>query len=162
MTAGAARIQVIQTDECCTTLNLPTFDDPPARKGCPGLTCLGQPLPPISVVEAGTGLKFLVPLSGIGARNVYVFAAPRSILIEIRITKHVTHPGPIQQERQHQRITRELKLRKSIEEGSTSIRMVGDNLEIACVTTADPDDRLWSELLRMDTRASLGCVTMAD
>ena len=132
----------------------------------PGIVCeglgddiiVGRSLPVMNVTETGEGFTITVPLHRIDARNVYVFATPRSIAVEIRIRDVVSHAQVIHREIQHQRITRELVLREAIEEGSTSLRLHGDDLQITCRKASGLDDKTWSELVRLDTRCSLGSV----
>lgn len=118
-------------------------------------TTFGQPLPLIYIAETAAGLRILVPLKGIHPRQVYVFATPHSILVEMRARNTVHHARAIQ-EIQHRSITRELKFNDLIREGSTSIRLLGDDLEITCTTTRAEEEKNWSELVQLDMRGARG------
>jgi len=117
-------------------------------------------LPPVEITETAEHLRILIPLDGIDARHVYVFATARSISIEVRMKHSIIRPGGIYEEVQYQRLTRELKLHQAIRQGLNNLRVMCDNLEITCRKAFTSDDTTWSELLQMDTRGSLGCVPM--
>ena len=118
-----------------------------------------QSLAPITITETASQFKILLPLDGIDARKLYIFATQQSILIEVRINRTVRHQRANCQEVQHQRLTREIRLHKPIEEGATTVSWIGNNLEITCVKATDLADRAWSEFVHLDTRASLGGIS---
>jgi hypothetical protein len=105
-------------------------------------------------------LHILLPLCGADLQQVYVIATPRSIVAEIRTKNKVNHPG-IALETQEQRIIREVRLQFDIKKRSTVTRVIGDALEITCTKADHADERPWSDLVRFDTRASLGSVVLA-
>jgi HSP20 family molecular chaperone IbpA len=94
----------------------------------------------------------MVPISGIDHRNVYVFAGPRSIVIEILTKRAVQHPGrdAVLSERTDQRIRREFILRVPIEAGSTKVKFEGDFLQITATKSRDEEQDPWSEFIRFD------------
>ena len=47
--------------------------------------------PSIEIVEGESEYQLSMPLSGIDPRRIYVFVAPHSLLIEIRLKKVVRH-----------------------------------------------------------------------
>lgn len=141
----------------------------PCRSPVPGCkacfrdeeSLMDKMLPRIAIAETVTSIKLVVPLNGADPRHAFVFATPTSILIEIRITNIIERSRIVYKEIQHQRITRDLKLDTNIQEGSTRVRMLGDNLEITCTKALSGDDKVWSELVYTTTRSSLGCITSA-
>jgi HSP20 family molecular chaperone IbpA len=128
-------------------------------EGCDGEPiAIGASLPPISVSETESGLCVWVPLHGVDARHIYVLASPHAITIEILIKHTVPHSGIVYKEYQHQCITRALQLHSAIKEGSTSVRMGTNRLEIRCSEESATTERTWSEFIQFNTRGSLGCV----
>jgi HSP20 family molecular chaperone IbpA len=99
-----------------------------------------------------------VPLCGADLRQVYVLAGPHSIVVEIRTRKAIDHAHAVITEVQDERITREFRLNAEIKEGATALRRIGDELEITCMKADGPEDRIWSELVRFNTRASVGSI----
>jgi HSP20 family molecular chaperone IbpA len=99
-------------------------------------------------------------MSGIDLRHVYVLAAPQSLLIEIRVRKTVQHQedDPVDAEIEDRRVSRELKLRHRIERRRTVVDTVGDLLRITSVKASEAEENMWSDLVHLDTRASLGSV----
>lgn len=116
---------------------------------------LGDLLPPANIASTGGMLRILIPLCGVDIRHVYVMAPSRAIIVEIRTKNNLDYAGVGISELQDERITRELKLQTEIKEGSTTVRKVADNLEITCSMSDAADDRAWSELIRVDTPASI-------
>ena len=113
-------------------------------------------LPGIVASESATMIRLLVPLEGVDIRHVYIFASPSLIVLEV-LTKSILKPsGPVENETQRYRITRELKLRDRIAKGSTTARLFGDSLEITSIKTASTSDEAWTEFIQIDTRCSLG------
>lgn len=115
-------------------------------------------LPPITVAESSTGFRILVPMGEVSLRQVWIFATASTISIEIRSRSSVDHVAPFCKETDDQRIVRELKLPSYITKGSASVRPVGTDLEISCLKDPHQNDRQWAEILRFDTRTSLGSV----
>lgn len=70
--------------------------------------------------------------------------------------RNTVHHARAIQEIQHRSITRELKFNDLIREGSTSIRLLGDDLEITCTTTRAEEEKNWSELVQLDMRGARG------
>jgi len=118
-----------------------------------------EPLP-IEVAEAESEYSIILPLSGIDPRNIYVFAKPRSLLIEIRWKSSTHHPVSNAHitENVERRISRELNLPTEIEERATTVRISGDFLQVTARKSRHDQQTSWSELIRFDTRASLGCI----
>jgi HSP20 family molecular chaperone IbpA len=132
-----------------------------SETGAAGAHILGKELPPIEWDESDAGHTILVPMHGIDLRHIYVVAGPDSILIDMKVRKTVKHEdeGPLLVEIRDQRISRELKFRHTIQKGATVVRVRGEALEITCrKATQTEESNSWSELLRFDTRSSLGCV----
>ena len=160
MTATATRLAPVQ--QTATPKHSPTglverFDTPRTNHPQALLTDdESLPLPAISVADSIRTFRVVVPLDGIDARQVFVFATPFSIVVEIRIKRVLEHPGPINSEIQRYRITRELRCREGIAKGSTAVRLLGSNLEITGIKASSPDDEDWSEFIQVDTRCSLG------
>lgn len=119
-----------------------------------------EELLPVDVWCEGPEYKLVVPLSGIDPRNVYVFATPHSVLIEIRFKNSLSHEseqGPVI-ETVERRISRELSLPIGIEERATSVHVCGDCLQITARQAGPEHPASWSELIHFDTRKSLGSV----
>jgi HSP20 family molecular chaperone IbpA len=102
--------------------------------------------------ECPNHYEIVVPIPGIDHRNVYVFAGPQSIIVEILTKKAVQHPSGdvVQMERTDQRIRREFILRVPIEAGSTKVKFEGDSLRITAIKSTDDDQETWSEFIRFD------------
>jgi hypothetical protein len=94
----------------------------------------------------------------VDARNIYVFASANAISVEIRIKHTVPHSGIIYKECQHECVRRELHFHSAIKEGSTSVWMGANGLEITCTKEPAATERTWSEFIQFNTRGSLGCV----
>ncbi len=122
----------------------------------PAIT-FGSTLPPIRVLDWGPTFRLLVPLANIDPNRFYVIAKPGGILIETRTsnTGRVTD-GFI--EVQDQRLIRELKFPFTLKRGSTVVKILETELEITFAKADQTDDAPWSELIRFNSRASLGCV----
>ena len=117
-------------------------------------------LSPINITQTAEALHITLPVNGLDLGGVYVIAAPRNIVIEMRSKNTVSHLNGIT-EVQDKRIVRELTLNAEIQQGSTHVRRTGDDMEITCLKLqSEPsnDARGWSEIVRFDTRASLGCI----
>lgn len=113
---------------------------------------LTEILPAEDLDESPNQYEIVVPIPGIDHRNVYVFAAPRSIVVEILTKKAVQHPSGdvILLERTDQRIRREFILRVPIEAGSTKVKFEGDSLRITAIKSTDDDQETWSEFIGFD------------
>ena len=98
-------------------------------------------------------------MTGVDPRQVFVAATPDTLLIEIRDRETVNHEGngPVFSEIQDRRASRELRFRHPIEKG-ISLRVNRNQLLITCRQASTGKEQSWSELLRLDTRASLGGV----
>lgn len=114
----------------------------------------------VEIVADESQYRIVLPLTGIDPRSVYVFATPRSLLIEFRFRKMVSHPTihGFVTENIKQRISREFSLPGEIEQGTTTVAVCGDSLYIAARKSQEEEQRPWSQLVHFDTRASLGCV----
>lgn len=113
-------------------------------------------LPAVTVSEGATMITVTVPLDDVDMRQVFVFATPRSILVEVLRKCLLNHCGPIASEVQRNRITRELKFRCGLAKGTTAARLAGGCLEITSIKAVITGDEAWSEFIQMDTRSSLG------
>jgi HSP20 family molecular chaperone IbpA len=100
-----------------------------------------------------------IPLTGTDFRNVYVFATSHSVLVELRVKDTIYHQtgAAILREEVDRRIAREFNFPEEIRQGSTTVQVVGDELQITCLKTQEPQEKPWSELVPFNTRASLGC-----
>src|SRR5690242_21895733 len=122
MTATATRMQAVQPQLACSRV-CSIVRKPAGRKCAPemnaqeddGYLISPQSLASITITETASQFKILLPLDGIDARKLYIFATQQSILLEVRINRTVTHQQANCQEVQHQRITREIRLHKPIE-----------------------------------------------
>lgn len=123
----------------------------------PAIT-FGSSLPPIRVLDWGPTFRFLVPLGNIDPNRFYVIAKPAGILIETRTNNTICHVQDGFIEVQDQRLIRELKFPLTLKRGSTVVKILENELEITCAEADHPDDTPWSELIRFNSRASLGCV----
>ena len=96
--------------------------------------------------------EIVVPIPGIDRRNVYVFAAPQSIVIEILTRNFLRHPdgGIVLSERTDQRIRREFVLRVPIEAGSTTVKFEGESVQIIATKSTAEEQEAWSEFIRFD------------
>ena len=104
--------------------------------------------------------RIVVPLSGIDPRNIYVFANPRSLVVEIRLKSEIHHEsgkGPVA-ETSERRISREFALPTEIEERATIVRVCGECLQIIAREALGEHSTSWSELIQFDTRRSVGSV----
>jgi HSP20 family molecular chaperone IbpA len=110
-----------------------------------------------SITETESQFRILLPLDGIDAQYVSMFATPQAVLVEVRIKNAITHCSANCQEIQQERFTRKIKLHNPIKKGATTVRLLGNNLEINCTKATDSGKKGWSELLHLDTRSSLGC-----
>jgi HSP20 family molecular chaperone IbpA len=115
-------------------------------------------LAPIQVTDTGAEYHVLVPTCGMDAGHFYVLASRRSLLIEVRVKKTLQYEayGPLEAEIIDQRISRELKLGEPIRENCTVLHLMGDFLQITAQKASVGEVKNWSELLRFNTRASLG------
>ena len=118
----------------------------------------GDVLPPATITETADALRILIPLTGVDLQHVHVVASARSIVIEFRVKNRIDHAGVAVTEVQQKRIIRELKFDANLKRRCTSMRMRGDDLEITSMKADRNDDFVGSDLVRFDTRASLGCV----
>lgn len=129
---------------------------PTPRPLSPSVLCeplfLTEVLPARDPTERPNHYEIVVPIPGIDHRNVYVFAAPRSIIVEILTKKAVQHPSGdvVLLERTDQRIRREFILRVPIEAGSTKVKFEKDSLQITATKSTDDEQGTWSEFIRFD------------
>lgn len=130
-----------------------------------GSVIIGRPIvwqeecPWIEIVEVESEYQVIVPLSGIDARNVYVFATARSLLFEIRF-KSIIHHQTIKSrvtEKIDQRIVREFSLPVEIERGATTIQVCDASLLITARKSQHGKQTAWSQFVDFDARAFLGC-----
>ena len=114
----------------------------------------------ISIAEDTSEYKIVAPLTGIDPRSVYVFATPRSVLIEFRFKRVVSHPmiDGSATETIKERISREFSLPCEIERGTTTVAICGESLQITARKSTQEQQKPWSQFIHFDTRASLGCV----
>ena len=119
---------------------------------------LAEFLPTIQIADHRDWFRIIVPVGDVDLRNVWIFAKPRSVSIEIRSRDTVAHGDSCCEEIDEWHVTRELKLPQYIKEGCTTVMPLGSNLEIMCVKDAHQEDRSWVEMLRFDTRASIGSI----
>ena len=118
-----------------------------------------EPLP-VEIVEGRFKYEVIVPLSGIDPGKIFVFATPRTLLIESRVRSSVPHQmaNTVVKESIDQRISREFSLPNDIEQGGTTVEVCGESLHIAARKSDRPQQTSWSQLIHFDTRASLGSV----
>lgn len=134
--------------------------------GRPNFSAISRPKawqdesPSIEITEAQTDYKIIVPLSGIDPRKIYLFATPRSLLIEIRSKSTVCHelPGATATEKIDHRISRELTLPAGIKQGGTTVELRGASLLITARKSDCEQPAPWSQLIHFDTRAGLGLI----
>ena len=114
----------------------------------------------IEIAEDTSQYNIAVPLAGIAPRSVYVFATPRSLLIEFRAKRVVSHKmiNGFVTESIKQRISREFSLPVEIEQGTTIVKVCGDSLQITAGKSQEEQQGPWSQFIHFDTRASLGCI----
>jgi len=137
-----------------------------AVAGRPNLSELPRPeawqeeAPFIEIAEAETEYKIVVPLSGIDARKIHVFATPRSLLIEIRSKSNIRHElgDALVLENIDHRVSRELTLPVEIEQGGTHVQIHGESLHITALKSEWQEQPPWSQLIQFNTRAGLGLV----
>jgi HSP20 family molecular chaperone IbpA len=112
---------------------------------------------PIEVAEDESEYKIIVSLSGIDPRKIYVFATPRSLLIEIRFKSTIYHdlPRALVTESIDRRISREFSLPIEIVQGATRVQISGDSLHITARKSEREQETSWSQLIHVDTLASL-------
>lgn len=122
---------------------------------------IGEVLAPISVLETESTVSVSVPLNGVDARHIYVLASPHAITIEILIRHAVSHSTIVYAELQHQCVQRELHFYTRIKEASTGARLAGNKIEITFNKEPLSDEKTWSEMIPINTRASLGCVSLS-
>jgi HSP20 family molecular chaperone IbpA len=110
--------------------------------------------PAIQIVESETEYGIVVPLSGIDARNVYIFAAPHSVMIEVRLKRSVRHGlmDDTVTETIDQRIERAFGLPAEIERGGTTVRISGESLFITARKAVQSRNTLWSQLIQFDAK----------
>jgi len=97
--------------------------------------------------------KIVVPLPGIERRNVYVFAAPYTISLEIRMKATVEHSSEETRvaERTDQRICREFRFGTQIQARSTKIQFDGDCIQITATKSNLEQQETWSEFVQFTT-----------
>jgi HSP20 family molecular chaperone IbpA len=124
----------------------------------PPLTWQDESLP-IEIAEGQSEYKVIVPLSGIDPRKIYVFAMPRSLLIEIRFKSSIRHQmiNALVTESIDRRISREFTLPIEIAHGATTVQVCGESLHITARKSEHDQQTSWSQLIHFDSRASLGC-----
>lgn len=108
--------------------------------------------PLIEITEDSAEYTFIVPLAGIDPRRIYVFARPRSLLIEIRLKNSVCHElvRASVMESIDRRIARELTLPINIEHGTTRVCVNGEFLHITARKSEHEQSRAWSELIHFE------------
>jgi HSP20 family molecular chaperone IbpA len=113
-----------------------------------------EEFPAIEIAEEATEYKIIVPLSGIDPRKIYVFATPRSLLIEIR--SKITVPHELDQalvmEGIDHRVSREFRLPVEIEQGGTEVQIGGESLDITARKSERQQQLPWSQLIHFDMR----------
>lgn len=104
---------------------------------------------PIEITEGQSEYRIMVPLAGIDPRKIYVFATPRSLLIEIRFKSTVCHElaHSLVTETVDKRISRELALPVEIEQGATTARVSDDALHITARKSEREQEISWSQLI---------------
>ena len=110
---------------------------------------------PVKFEETPSEYHITVSLSGIDARNVYVFAMPFSVVIEIRLKNVTIHQGMQNSvtERTNQRIERELNLPAEIEQGKTKIRIDAGVFHITAQKAQHSRATEWSQLVHFESKA---------
>ncbi|MFL6450023.1 MAG: Hsp20/alpha crystallin family protein [Bryobacteraceae bacterium] len=116
----------------------------------------------ICASESATMLNLTVPLEGIDVRQVYIFATPHSIVLEIGMNSTIKHSDPLEAEIQRHHTTREFIFRCAIARHSTMARLSGGSLEITSLKAASTSDEAWSEFIQVDTRCSVGICEAPD
>ena len=109
---------------------------------------------PIEIADALSEYKFTLSLTGLDARNIFILAAPRSLLIEVRFKKNVSHDatGALVSEIINRRLTREFNLPAEIERNGTTAQVKGDRLHITARKAQAGERRAWSQLVYFDVR----------
>lgn len=110
--------------------------------------------PPIEIAERPSEYEVALPLKGIDPRNIYVFARPRALLIEIRFKSTVCH-GMVNShvtETIDRRVSREYSLPIEIEQGATKVQIQGQVLYITARKSKYDVQGSWSELVPFDTQ----------
>jgi HSP20 family molecular chaperone IbpA len=109
---------------------------------------------PIEIAERPSEYEVVLPLIGIDPRNIYVFATPRALLIEIRFKSTVCHAlvNAAVTETIDRRIAREFSLPIEIEQGATAVQIQGQILHITARKSPYSEQGSWSELVHFDIR----------
>jgi HSP20 family molecular chaperone IbpA len=112
---------------------------------------------PIEIAEDELEYRITVPVEGIDPRKIYVFAAPRWLLIEIRFKSSVCHElaRALVTESIDRRISRKFALPVEIEKGATTVRVSNGSLYITALKSQCEQETFWSQLIHFDMRASL-------
>jgi HSP20 family molecular chaperone IbpA len=112
--------------------------------------------PAIEIVENASEYKLTVPLLGIDPRQIYVFAMPQSLLIEIRFQRTIRHETGYAHitECIDRRISREFNLPVGIERDSATAQISGEFLHITARKTRYDHETSWSQLIHFEMVSS--------
>jgi HSP20 family molecular chaperone IbpA len=110
--------------------------------------------PSIQVTETPFEYKIVMPLSGIDPRKVFVFAMPRSIVIEVRFRRLTNHKMPMAAvlESIDERVVREFSLPVEIEPNATTCHISGESLVMNAPKAGQSQNTGRSRLIPLDTR----------
>jgi len=119
----------------------------------------GKRLPLAACSETTAEYRVVVPIAGMDLQQLFIVATSQTLLIELRERETVPHEenGPVFSETQERRTSRELRFRCPIEKG-VCLQVHDRELWITCRKASTAEEQSWSEWLRFDTRASLGCI----
>lgn len=120
----------------------------------PQFPITGDECLPVDIADAASEYIFTLPLTGLDARSIFILAAPRSLLIEVRFKKTVSHgaTGTIIAETIDRRTAREFTLPIEIERNGTTAHVIGDQLQITARKAQGDELRPWSQLVHFDVR----------
>lgn len=109
--------------------------------------------PPIDVKEGQSSFEVILPVEHINPRNIYIFARPHSLLIEIRSKLNIRHPlsSTFAEESIHKQILREISFPVEIDNGATSIQLCGMALRISLKKLQLGEQASCSKLVPFDT-----------
>jgi HSP20 family molecular chaperone IbpA len=109
---------------------------------------------PVHIADGSGEYKLTMPLVGIDPRNVFILASPRSLLIEVRLKRTISHEttgGPVA-ECIDRRITREFTLPVEIARNGTSVQVVEKRLQITARKAQHDQQGPWSQLVCFSTQ----------
>jgi HSP20 family molecular chaperone IbpA len=109
----------------------------------------------IEIIEKEFEYQLSMPLSGIDPRRVYVFVTPHSLLIEIRFKNRALHQaitGAVIESINGQ-IVREFTLPAEIAQGTTTVRLYEETLQITARKSQQDQRTSWSQLVDFDARS---------